>query len=222
MSSYTYNDNKSYEDYYNKVAGNTLRSRGAQTVRGKKGRKRTSKAKYRKKLRNLILTAGAILVIIQGISYVDNYFDRKKELNEALDFMSVKIVSYLEQANVDYAINADKSIVILDEDMEDLSTLSSIIQKDGFSRDETFYIVSKICGDKAFDKIVQTSGYENSDDFLRSNYFSGPLSSSGETFLAKYPDENEFENNVEVNVVKNIKSLQGQSSKKVDSKGMNK
>ena len=216
MSSYNYMDREEFEDY-NKFASSSVRSKGAETItNAKKGTKRTSKEKRELKIKRLKKRASRFLIIvmvilglIKGVDYTVDYASRHIAYNNALEDFRPKLVQYLAEAEVDFAISKDKKIVILENNVEDIQKLQDVLNdKVGLDSHQTAYVLSKICGDDAFEKSVQSMGYDDGDEFLRDNYPSGPLSSSGSRYLAKYPDKKKFENNQENGVYEKLTELQ--------------
>lgn len=223
MSSYNYMDREEYEKY-NRFASNSVRSKGAETISGaKKGTKRTSKSKHNLKVKRLKRAASRLLIIvmlllglIKGIDYTVDYASRHIAYKNALEDFRPKLVQCLTEADVDFVVSKENGIVILDNNLENYQKLQTTLsEKVGLSSHESAYVLSKICGDDAFEKSVQSMGYDDGEEFLRGNYFSGPLSSSGNTLLAKYPDKKKFENNQEASVYKKITESQAKDEARV-------
>lgn len=221
--SFNYMDREEYEKY-NRFASSSVRSKGAKTISGaKKGTKRTSRSKHNLKVKRLKRAASRLLIIvmlllglIKGIDYTVDYASRHIAYKNALEDFRPKLVQCLTEADVDFVVSKDNGIVILDNDLEDIQKLQTILSNNvGLSSHESAYVLSEICGEDAFEKSVQAMGYDDSDEFLRDNYFSGPLSSSGSTLLAKYPDKKKFENNQEASVYKKITESQSKDEARV-------
>lgn len=223
MSSYNYMDREEYEKY-NRFASNSVRSKGAETISGaKKGTKRTSKEKHELKVNRLKRAASRLLIVvmiilglIKGVDYTVDYASRHIAYKNALEDFRPKLVQCLTEADVDFVVSKENGIVILDNNLENYQKLQTTLsEKVGLSSHESAYVLSKICGDDAFEKSVQSMGYDDGEEFLRGNYFSGPLSSSGNTLLAKYPDKKKFENNQEASVYKKITESQAKDEARV-------
>lgn len=221
MTSYAYNS-RTYEDY-NRFAAGSLRSKGAQTLSGKKGTKSTSKAKHDLKVKRLKNVLSRMLIIImilmgliKGVDYGIDHISRHIKYDHALEDFRPRFVSLLTEAGVDFAISKDNEIIILDNDNQVFQDLNSTLSdKVGLSSHESAYVLEKICGEEAFEKCVQSMGYKNSEDFFIDNYFKGPLSSSGTTFYAKYPDKKKFENLQENGVYEKLTNLQENDQAKI-------
>ena len=221
MTSYAYNS-RTYEDY-SRFATGSLRSKGAQTLKGKKGTKRTSKAKHDLKVKRLknALSKFLILIIllmglIKGVDFGIDYTSRHIAYKNALEDFRPKLIQCLTAAGVDFAISKDNGIVILDNDIQVFQNLQSTLsEKVGLSSHESAYVLDKICGEDAFEKSVQAMGYKDSEEFLVDNYFKGPLSSSGLTYYAKYPDKKKFENNQENGVHEKLTELQAKDEARI-------
>lgn len=225
MSSNDYGYSKEEYDFYNRVASNSVRSKGAETISGvKKGTKRTSKSRRDLKVKRLKRVSSRLLVIalvilglIKGVDFTVDYASRHIAYKNALEDFRPRMVQYLTEADVDFAISKDKKIVILDNDLESYEKLQDTLsEKVGLSSSETLYVLNEICGDNAFDKGAQAMGYDDGKEFLRDGYFDGPLSSSGETYLAKYPDMRVFKNNQENSVYKKLVELQEKDEEKIN------
>ena len=223
MSSYNYMDREEYEKY-NRFASNSVRSKGAQTISGaKKGTKRTSKEKRDLKIKKLkkavskfLIIVMLILGLVKGIDFTVDYASRHIAYKNALEDFRPKLVQCLTEADVDFVVSKENGIVILDNNLENYQKLQTVLAEEiGLSNHETAYVLSEICGEDAFEKSVQSMGYDDGEDFLRDNYFSGPLSSSGSTLLAKYPDMKKFENNQEASVYKKITESQAKDEARV-------
>ena len=236
MTSYNYMDREEYEKY-NRFASSSVRSKGAETISGvKKGTKRTSKSKHDLKVKRLKRVASRLLIVVmlvlglvKGVDFTVDYVSRHIAYNNALEDFRPKLVQYLTESNVDFAISKDNKIVILDDNLENYQKLQTTLsEKVGLSSHESVYVLSEICGEDAFNKSVQAMGYDDSYEFLGDNYFSGPLSISGNTFLGKYPDKKKFENNQEASVYKKITELQQKDEARIqeylknNEKGMSK
>lgn len=236
MPSYNYMDREEFEKF-NKFAANSVRSKGAQTISGaKKGTKRTSKEKRELKIKRLKKRASKFLIIvmvilgvIKGVDYTVDYASRHIAYNNTLEEFKPKLVRYLTEADVDFAISKDNKIVILDNNLEDFKKLQIVLNDEvGLDSHQTAYVLDKICGEDAFNKSVQAIGYDDGEDFLEENYFSGALSSSGNTYYSKYPDKKKFNNNQEASVHAKLTDLQEKDEAKIQeylnsqNKGMNK
>ena len=166
-------------------------------------------------MRGMIIIALAFgLVTIGGIKLTDKII-RDYNVNAANDYMRTKIVTYLEDSDLDYSVLKDK--IIFENDGEKIRGFVDSLIKDGFSRDEVIYMVSQICSQKEFDNIVKAYGYNDSQEFLDDNYITGTLSDNGNTYLQKWGDIDVFENNMEVSYLESVNDLM-QSEK---NKGLN-
>lgn len=172
-------------------------------------RKKMLKINYKNLVKYLLITATVLIIGIKGTSFafekISDKVLRDKALDDANQYMRTKIVTYLEDSGLEYSVLGDK--IIFENDQDKLTEFVKMLINDGFSRDEVFYMVSQVCDKKDFDNIVKTGGWENSDEFLEDKYFSGKLSSSGESYITKYGDMEKFENNVEVGYVESVNDL---------------
>lgn len=181
----------------------------------KKQRKHLKIVDYKKLMRGMIIIALAFgLVTIGGIKLTDKII-RDYNVNAANDYMRTKIVTYLEDSDLDYSVLKDK--IIFENDGEKIRGFVDSLIKDGFSRDEVIYMVSQICSQKEFDNVVKAYGYNDSQEFLDDNYITGTLSDNGNTYLQKWGDIDVFENNMEVSYLESVNDLM-QSEK---NKGLN-
>ena len=197
-----------FNDVYNK-------SMSGEPVRIQKKRKKTKAEIYTRRVVSLLTLAGIITVSFFGTGMVKDKVSRDRKLSQANDYMRTKIVTYLDKSNLEYSVLQDK--IIFENDQKKLNKFVELLKADGFSRDEIFYMVSQLGDKNEFDNIVKTSGWEDSDDFLREKYFTGEVSSSGETYLSKYGDMRKFENNVELDYVESVNDL----IEMEESKGLN-
>ena len=199
---------------------NSLQSEGAKPIETIRKRKRKLKANYKIILRNAIIIFTVIAGVKIGGKVVDSV-ERRLDLNTANDYMNTKIVSYLEKSDLDYVINKDKKLVILDSDSNKINILLNNMKEDGFNINESIYGITKNCDKETINKILKTQGYENIDYYLYKNYPSGELSNNGSTYLYKHGDEKVFENNVELNYINHVQNLQDNAEKVIEeNKGM--
>lgn len=189
---------RNYEDIYNK----SIVGERKQVNRKRKKSKITD---YKQFAKALLTIALASTIVGKGVSVTVDKYSRDKELSDANDYMRTKIVTYLEKSNLNYSVLENK--IMFENDQEKLDNFVGLLKDDGFKRDEIFYMVSQVCDKKDFDNIVKTYGYDDSNDFLYENYFSGSLSDNGETYLSKYGDMKKFENNVELDYVESVNDL---------------
>lgn len=201
------------EELLNNCRKNSLRSEGAQKYRYSESREKTKKSRFKKIISLLI----ALSVIAGSYNFVYQPIKREKALADANDYMSTKIVSYLDTAGIDYSILSHKSIFI-DDNLDKISTLYNIMEQDGFVRDEIYYAISKVCGEQAFDKVVQVNGYKNSKDYLMNNYFENQVNDQG-VVVARYISPKRFENNVQEGYVKNVERIQDNAKKRINEDG---
>lgn len=215
--------NKDEFDMYKKFAESSVRTKGAETItNAKKGTKRTYKSKFEKKLRKfkrvvsrLLIMVLLVLGLVKGVDFTVDYASRHIAYKNALEDFRPKLVQYLTEADVNFAISKDK-IVILDNDEKSMDKLHNVLNEEvGLDSHQTSYVLDKLCGEDAFDKSVQSFGYDNGDEFLRSNYFKGPVSSSGNIYYGKYPDKRKFENNQEAAVYQKLTVLQEKEEAKI-------
>lgn len=225
MSSYDYGYSREEYDTYNRFASNSVRSKGAKTINNvKKGTKRTSKSRRDLKVKRLKKVSSRLLIIVlivlglvKGVDFTFDYANRHIVYKNALEDFRPRMVQYLAEVDVDFAISKDKKIVILDNDLESYEKLQDVLSKKvGLSSDESLYVLNEICGENAFDKGAQAMGYSDGKEFLRERYFYGPLSDSCETYLAKYPDMKKFKNNQENSVYEKLVDLQEKDEAKIN------
>lgn len=223
MNSYNYMDKEEYEKYI-KFASNSVRSKGAETISGvKKGTKHTSKSKRNSKIQRLKQTLAKFLFIlmiilglVKGIDCGVDYISRHKAYKEALENFKPRLVQCLTEADVDFAISNDNKIVILEKDLNDIEKLQIIMEdKIGLDSHQSAYVLDELCGEDAFNKAAQAMGYDNGSEFLTEGYFGGPVSSSGTTYYAKYPDKRKFKNNQEAAVYQKLTLLQEKEDAKI-------
>jgi len=187
---------------YDKIYQNSTSGERQHIRRKRKKMKRTD---FKKLSRAILVLALAIGITIGGVSKITDKIVRDNKLNDANDYMRTKIVTYLENSDLQYSVLEDK--IIFEKDYEKIRDFVDSLENDGFSRDEVIYMVSQVCDKKDFDNITQAYGYENSQDFLDENYITGTLSSSGKTYLQKWGDMKVFENNVEMDYVESVDDL---------------
>lgn len=206
----------------------SLSGYGAETLEGQKGTKSTSKVKHNRKKINIIkmiqhwiIILVVLITMVFGGNYAVDKISRDRALDNAIEYMSSRLVSYLERADVNYTINKDKTITILDDDREKMKDLCEQMENDGFTTHGAYYVVSEVCGEEGFNKIVQEGGYKSGYDFLINNYFIGSYSSDGDTCYFKLPAPRKFENGVESNVVGTVEGLYGKPSKDVGERTLN-
>ena len=168
-------------------------------------RKKMKKVDFKKLARAILLLALTLGLTVAGVSKLIDKNIRDNKLNDANNYMRSKIITYLENSDLDYSVLEDK--IIFEKDNEKIRNFVESLETDGFSRDEVIYMVSQICDKKDFDNVTQAYGYDNSQDFLDENYISGTLSNSGETYLQTWGDMKVFENNVELNYVESVDEL---------------
>lgn len=215
MSTYNYLNRDEFEKY-NNFASNSLRSSGAQTIQAKKGTKTISKSKHNMKVKKLKDKGKRLLVILMillglvvGVNKTMDHISRHRDYKQNVEFCSTYFPEFCAKADVKFAIDEDKNIVLLEDDNEKIEKLYSVMEEEiNLKKSHDFVLLmKKVCGEEGFDKSSQVIGYDDSKDFLVNNYFSGPLSSNGETLLAKYPDEKKFENNREESLNKTLKDF---------------
>jgi len=186
-----------------------------ETIHVKKKRKSIKVKDYKKLARSVLVLAITIIVATAGFNKGYDKYLRDQKLANANEYMSTKIVTYLEKSNLNYSVLEDK--IIFEKDNEKIKNLVNSLIKDGFSRDEVFYMVSQVCEDKEFDNVAQAYGYENAQDFLDKNYIDGVLSSTGQTYYMSWGDEDVFENNIESKYVESVEELKEME----ENKGLN-
>lgn len=198
--------NYTKEDYEN-LKKNNIAIDGAKPSPNTRKRKKVLKINYKTIVRNSII----IIVIIAGAKFKAP-IERRIDLSKANDYMSKKIVYYIEQCQLEYEIDKNNNIAILDKDENKISNLLTLMEKDNFKQNEALYGISKTTDSRSFDKVLNTIGYTNEGDFLRKNYLSNPGG------IDEIGDKDKFENNVEVGYVNNIKKLQSNAEKIIEEK----
>lgn len=178
-------------------------------------RKKMKKIDFKKLARAILILALTLGLTVAGVSKLIDKNIRDNKLNDANNYMRTKIVTYLENSDLDYSVLEDK--IIFEKDNEKIRNFVDSLETDGFSRDEVIYMVSQVCDKKDFDNITQAYGYDDSQDFLDDNYIKGTLSSNGETYLQKWGDKKVFENNVELDYIESVEELKENE----ENKGLN-
>lgn len=178
-------------------------------------RKKMKKIDFKKLARAILILALTLGLTVAGVSKLIDKNIRDNKLNDANNYMRTKIVTYLENSDLDYSVLEDK--IIFEKDNEKIRNFVDSLETDGFSRDEVIYMVSQVCDKKDFDNITQAYGYDDSQDFLDDNYIKGTLSSSGNTYLQKWGDKKVFENNVELDYIESVEELKENE----ENKGLN-
>ena len=179
-----------------------------------KKRKKTKIVDYKKFAKSLLIIALALVVGGKGVSKISDKISRDIALNRANEYMRTKIVTYLENSDLDYSVLDDK--IIFENDQDKLNKFVELLKTDGFSRDEIFYMVSQVCEQKDFDNIVKTSAWKDSEDFLYDRYSEKTLSSRGE-IIGGTGSYGMFENNVELDYVESVNDLKEME----ENKGLN-
>lgn len=183
-------------------------------------KERIEVAKYKKKLKKkekvtkaiTFLVTGAIVVggVVYSIPKGINAIKTEAELNQVNKYMDVAMD--FVAPDLDRAVLSNGDVVLFSSDAESLRKLADELEKEfGISRDCAVYCISEKYGREAFDKVVTTYGYENSEQFLYDLY---PKNIDG----YKSGDYRSFENNVQVeltNRVNLIKSLIDSKDEKV-------
>lgn len=185
-----------------RIINNSVGNKGAQAYTYEQKIEKVPKKSMKEAISNFLIVVTLIIGLTSIGSKVVDWGTRTYDLHKANDYMSHKIVSYLEKSDVDYALVDGSKITILEKDSEKLSNLCESLEKDGFTREESFYVVFKACGEDSLDKVVTTVGYSGASDFI-SDY------KDPET---KVPGYDVFENIVEgggyVNKVEQIKDAE--------------
>lgn len=179
--------------------------------------KRVTKNSVLEKIKKGTIIALAIVILAGGVKYLHD-----KPLIDANNYMSDKVITYLEKSDVDYVITKD-GVVLIEEDESKLADLVDVIREDGFDTHQAYYAVSQACGDGALDKIVKAHGYEDAKDFLSQNYFTKELSYDGEGVIGKRSSMKVFENNIESDYIRNVERLQNEAEQILEQgKGLSK
>lgn len=199
-------------EYENDFYNNCL---SGETLHVKKKRKNIKVLDFKKLVRSFLVFAMTVIIGVTGVKVGHDKIIRDKKLSNANDYMATKIVSYLEKSNLNYSVLEDK--IIFEKDNDKIKNLVNSLVKDGFSRDEVFYMISQVCEDKEFDNVTQAFGYEDSQDFLDKNYVDGVLSSTGQTYYMSWGDADVFENNIESKYVESVEELKEME----ENKGLN-
>lgn len=171
------------------------------------GRAEVFKAMHRKekikKLKQRLLMAFLVGSLAIGMTIYDvNHINE----SEANDFMDTKMVSYLEQSGVPYAVKYnDVDLLIARKDI--ISRLVERMQQDGFKMNEILYGVRETLGREDADKIAKAYGYLDLEDYIEKRY-TGIIG-------AEMSSEEQFENSSKSGYVDNVTKLMEQEKKKV-------
>lgn len=196
---------------YNDIYSRSLNGERRQVI---KKRKKIKIVDYKKFAKSLLIIALALVVGGKGISIISDKISRDIDLNKANDYMRTKIVTYLENSDLNYSVLEDK--IIFENDQDKLNKFVELLKTDGFSRDEIFYMVSQVCEKNDFDNIVHTYGWESADEFLYDKYSKKTLSSVG-GIIGRTGSYRMFENNVELDYVESVNDLKEME----ENKGLN-
>lgn len=162
-------------------------------------KKKKRKDKVEKAIVNLLTAA-----IVVGAIYIAAPLAKEAIVNEielqkankymdtALDFIAT---------DLDRAVLSDGKVVLFSTDAESLRKIADELELEfGISRDCALYCISEKYGKEAFDKVVTTYGYENSEEFLYKLY---PKKIDG----YKSGDYKSFENNVQVELSEKVQLI---------------
>lgn len=149
-----------------------------------------------------IAVGGTIYAIPKGVNAIKNEI----ELNKANKYMDTAID--FVAPDLDRAVLSNGEVVLFSADAESLRKLADELEVEfDISRDCAIYCISEKYGREAFDKLVTTYGYENSEQFLYKLY---PKKTE---FLIE-GDYRSLENNVQVELINKVNLIKN----KLDSK----
>ena len=188
------------------IKKNSLKSKGAKSIKVKKERKHKLKVDMKKFLINLTIT----IAIVSGTIQVANVVNYHNKIEEAHDYMVPRIVSYLEESDLSYVYLSENNqrIVFTEYDEQKLEKVYEKFVEDGFKENEAIYAIYKICGEDSVEQFVRSLGYDSFDSYLDDYYFDPVLAENAETDYGRYGNPKKFENNSEAGYLRRVSELQ--------------
>lgn len=195
--------NKIVEQAKNK----SIKSRGAKAIKAKKSRKFIFKIDFKR----FLVALSVIIAVVSGTVVISKKAIYHNKIDEAHDYMIPKIVSYLDESDVDYAYlpkGKDYRIIFTEVDISKLHSVYEKFIEEGFNENEAIYAIYKICGKDSVNQFVKSIGYDSFDQYLEDYYFVVSTTESGETVLSKNGSTKVFENNSENGYLRRVSELQ--------------